>query len=51
MKDDETLLLRLAEEIVTELNSLSKLRAEFEIAPRTDANTYEFLIDWLRSSD
>jgi hypothetical protein len=41
MKDDETLLLRLAEEITTELDSLTKLRVEFENAPRADEDTYE----------
>ena len=42
MRDDETLLLRLAEEIATETDSLAELRVEFVNAPKIGANTYEF---------
>ena len=40
MKNDETLILRIAQEIRTELSSLHKLSDEFDAAPRAVEDSY-----------
>ena len=40
MKDDETLILRIAQEIRTEITLLQSLREEFGAAPREENNSF-----------